>query len=187
MSICCTKNMSEKLSTVKTVLHLTYQKIADATGVSQGTAEHYVKGFVGPSEDWINRFCEHYHVDREWLVSPDDSDVRFVDHVGEWELRDSSGAGERLKQLREELGLSLADMYNSIGITRAMYYRIETGKSTLTMDNARKIEALYRVGAEWLLYGDESRKKYPVSQEMIEYLWKNKDERRALWEKIRSG
>ena len=26
-----------------------------------------------------------------------------------------------------------------------------------------------------------------VSQEMIEYLWKNKDERRALWEKIRSG
>ena len=54
-------------------------------------------------------------------------------------------------------------------------------RTKLTVENAQKIEDEYGVGAEWLLYGDESKKDYPVGRKMIEWLWENKEERERIW------
>ena len=34
------------------------------------------------------------------------------------------------------------------------------------------------VGKEWILYGDEKKKDFPVNEDMIRYLWKNEEIRK---------
>ena len=84
------------------------------------------------------------------------------------ETKNKSGAGKRLKQLREELGIKHKDMADIVQIARPMYGRIENGFIGLTVENAQKIEDRFGVGSEWLLYGDEEKKRYPVGRRMIE-------------------
>ena len=87
--------------------------------------------------------------------------------------------------MRSELGLKQEDVYIILGITRAMYSRIENGHAGINTEYAKKIEDHFGIGSEWLLYGDESKKYYPVSQKLVDFLWSNIEERKRLWLKMR--
>lgn len=86
-----------------------------------------------------------------------------------------------MKQIRQELGLSRKDVFRAIGIDQTMYSRLENGHANLTTENARKLEDAFGYGADWILYGDESRKKYPIGRKVIEWLWTNEKEREHVW------
>lgn len=61
---------------------------------------------------------------------------------------------ERLKQLREELGLSGAKFGEKIGIGRNAISRIETGKNSLTEQNIKSICREFNVNEDWLRNGE---------------------------------
>ena len=43
------------------------------------------------------------------------------------------------------------------------------------------------IGADWLLYGDESQKRWPCSGRMIDYLRRHPEERRKIWMEMRGN
>lgn len=177
-------NQVGNLMAVKKELDLTYDDIADATGVRAATVSRYFSGKMKIPATWKRKFCETYNVDEEWFFQRDGEPV-FTEPVDAVITRDASGAGARVAQMRKELGIGQQKIYELLGITQTMYSRIENGHSKLTMENAQKIEDAFGIGTEWLLYGDEGKKKYPVGNRMVEWLWENEEERKRIWDLMR--
>ena len=172
--------MKDKIRAVKDSLGLTLRSIADHTGVTATTVSNIISGKMKPREKWLQSFCQAYHISYDWLTTGDGSPV-FTQEVSDFEMQDSRGAGKRLVQIRKEYGYTQKVMYDILGITQAMYSRIENGGARLTVENAKKIEDALGVGADWILYGDETRKVYPLGRRMSEYLWRHPEERERLW------
>ena len=174
------EQLRENIKTAKDELNLTLKKIGDATGKSDASISRMLSGSMAISESWVEQFCEAYHIDKDWLMNGTGTPV-FTKNLTDIDTKNKSGAGKRLRQLREELGLKQQDMAEVVQIARPMYGRIENGFCGLTEENAQKIEDRFGVGAEWILYGDDERKNYPIGRRMIEWLWKHEDERKRLW------
>ena len=155
------------LPSVKALLGLTNRKIAEATSVAHTTVSRYVNGEADVTEEWAEKFCVAYHVDVEWLKSGSGAPV-FTTDIDDSVTKDVRGAGKRLVEMRQELGLLQKEVCGVLGLTHTAYSRIENGHMRLTIENAQKIEDEYGVGAEWLLYGDERKKSFPVGRRMIE-------------------
>ena len=172
------------MSSVKALLGLTNRKIAEATSVAHTTVSRYVNGEADVTDEWAEKICEAYHIDIEWLRSGSGEPV-FTGQVDGTVTKDASDAGKRLVEMRHELGLLQKDVREVLNLTHTAYSRIENGHARLTEENAQKIEDEYGIGSEWLLYGDEEKKKYPVGKRMIEWLWKNEDERERIWKLMR--
>ena len=169
------------MNSAKVLLGLTNRKIAEATGVCNTTVGRYVNGEADVTEEWAKKFCEAYHIDFEWLKSGSGEPV-FTSDIDNSIIKNVSGAGKRLVEMRHKLGLLQKDVRAVLGLTHTAYSRIENGHMRLTVENAKKIEDEFGVGAEWLLYGDESKMNYPVGKRMIEWLWENKEERERIWQ-----
>ena len=58
-------------------------------------------------------------------------------------------------------------------------------KNKLTEDKARKIADALEVGVDWILYGDQEKKYFPVNGKMIAWLKINPDEWERIWEKMK--
>ena len=168
---------------VRDALHLTLKTIAKATGVTESTVSRYLNGCSTIPAAWADRFCQAFCVDAEWIEKGSGHPV-FTDEVQPSVTADTSGAGDRLRQMRKELGLVQKEVYEPLGITRTMYSRLENGHAGVSLENAQKIEEIFGCGVDWLLYGDEEKKLYPAGKKMIEWLWAHEEERKMLWEKM---
>ena len=73
---------------------------------------------------------------------------------------------ERLTALRQEKGLSQAEVAEQLDVSRQAISRWETGKVVPTVENLACLSRLYGVPMEALLYGDEGAE--PVQQETKE-------------------
>ena len=170
-------------SSVKDSLDLNATKIARATGVTRQTVSSIMSGKMEASPRWVEAFCVAYHIDREWLEKGNGEPV-FTGIVTTADTKDASEAGKRLVEMRMSLGIPRKEIYEMLGITQTMYSRIENGHVGLTVENAKKIEDAYGIGAEWILYGDEGKKRYPIGNKILDYLWNHEEERKRLWEMV---
>jgi transcriptional regulator with XRE-family HTH domain len=178
--------IEEKVSLVKTNLGLTLKTIASATCVTDATVCRYINGIKEIPNDWLELFCEAFHVEAEWMKAGEGDPV-FTEKTDASITGDTSGTGKRLLQMRQELGIDRKTVYKALGVTHAMYSRLESGQSRLTKENAEKLEDHFGYGVDWILYGDERKKEYPIGKSMMEWLWENKEERKLLWQKMKSS
>lgn len=93
-------------------------------------------------------------------------------------------AGERLAFYRKELQMSRTAFAKAVGTTQSNLFEIEQGKRGLTEKTAKKIEDRFDIGKEWLMYGIESEKDYPVSEKLIEWIRSDPALRKELWERM---
>ncbi len=64
--------------------------------------------------------------------------------------------GKRIRQLREESGLTQEKASSELNVDRSFYNRIETGKKGCSVDLLVQISALYRVSLDYLILGKYS-------------------------------
>ena len=69
----------------------------------------------------------------------------------------------RMREIREDLGLNQTEVAKKLGITQRNYSYIETGRTALTEDILVKLEDLYNTSTDYILYRTDERKKYPLS------------------------
>lgn len=178
------ETIRNNIQTVKAQLKLTNKSIAQKTGVTQATVSRYLSGTMIITDSWLKAFCDSFHVDYEW-IRKGSGDPVITDTTSAIDRNDVSGAGQRLAQIRKELGLDQSQMFELLGIKRTMYSRIENGRSKLSVEHAKKIESKFGIGAKWLLYGEVGKKNYPVCERMEEWLWNHEDERARIWKMMR--
>lgn len=70
---------------------------------------------------------------------------------------------ERIKLLRKELGLTLEQFGNQVGVTKMTISRIENGVNNVTDQMVRSICREFDVEEEWLRYGTGQR-RVPLSR-----------------------
>lgn len=115
-----------------------------------------------------------------WLSGEtDDLNIRGVP-LGNQEER----AVERLRQVFEKSGLSQREFCKRLGVSSSNLTYIFAGKQKFTENFARKIESEFKVGADWLLYGDETAKNYPLTDYVIYYLKSNEELRKMIWQMV---
>lgn len=62
--------------------------------------------------------------------------------------------GERIKEVRKTLGLSLDKFGEKLGVTKQTVSRIENGINNLTEQMTKSICREYHVDYDWLVYGE---------------------------------
>jgi transcriptional regulator with XRE-family HTH domain len=63
-------------------------------------------------------------------------------------------AGSRLKQVRQDLGLTQKDFAEKLGFKWYKIKDMESGKQNITYDIAKLIEKIFSINHDWLLTGE---------------------------------
>lgn len=103
--------------------------------------------------------------------------VKFTDHK-----QCCNSMGDRIREMRLGMDMSQKKFAEYAGVQPSDISRVESGKATLGPQTLKRIAEALTVGIEWLQYGDESKKTYPVDEKMIEYLWKNEKMREMIYQ-----
>ena len=69
----------------------------------------------------------------------------------------------RIKEIREDKGLTQTQIAKKIGITQRNYSYYETGMTMLTEDILIKLADFYNTSIDYLLYRTDKRNAYPKS------------------------
>ena len=134
-------------------------------------------GLLGVSHTSIKRFID----DAAFPAELYDKFISLSDQMIAGGGLLSSGA--RVKELRENLGLSIRAFAKEIGIAASGLQYIETENRKVSEKIAAKIEDHFRVGRNYLMYGIEDDKEYPLSDGLVEFIKSSPDLRKELWDK----
>lgn len=70
------------------------------------------------------------------------------------------------------------------GISQSQISLLESGRYQLRRKAGEKLAEAFNVGVDWLLYGDERKRKYPADKKLIDWLWEHPEVREELWKKM---
>lgn len=152
---------AEKLKQIRIEHGYSLDKMAQLLGYSRTHYSKMERGEYNPPADLLDKLAA--------LPSPE-----------------TTGFTERFIQLRKERGTTLVQFAEFIGMSRASLCRIENGSAFPNDRQLIKIVETCGVGADWLLYGNNSRKDYPLTDQIIEFFWDEPELRKLIWEKYRN-
>lgn len=178
-------NVSKNLLRVKEFLNLSLRRIALATNKAYSMVGHYFRGTKNPPEAWIDIFCKIYCVNKDWLINGEEEPVFTGKPDVTVVVRSLDDVGTRIKEIRENSGLTQRKFGEKIGMTSQGVFYLEKNKTAPTKFSVARIEEEFEVGADWIMYGDEGKKDFPVSKKLIDWLWTKPEIRQKLWEKMK--
>ena len=172
---------SKKLKTIRDTLGLSQEALGKRLGLSGAHISRLEKGKCIVSEKILQKYMDELGVDPVWLYSEqDDGKAWFANQ----KVESFDTLGLRVKQLRLEMKMSQNKFADYAGVQQADINRVESGKGTLGQQSLKRIAAAFHVGVDWLQYGDETRKHYPVDDSMIAYLWENEELREMICQRM---
>ncbi len=176
-------NLLSNLLAVKKQLKLSIRRIAETTNKASAIVGCYFNGAKNPPKDWVETFCRVYCVDKTWLIEG----VGEPNFIGKQEaavIHKTAGTGLRIRQLRKYFDLTQGEFGERIGISQHAVFDLEKDNTKLTPFSAGRIEEQFNIGKDWLMFGDEGKKNYPLSEKLTDWLWKNENIRKELWERM---
>lgn len=167
-----------KLRMIRKSLGLSQEALGKSIGLTGAHISRLENGKSGISDAILDKYTEVFGVDPEWMNSAiEDEKVRFSGQ----KIDGAVTLGDRIRELRLEMKLSQKKFAQYAGVQPGDINRVEAGKAALGPQSLKRIAEAFRVGIEWLQYGDESKKAYPVDGKMIEYLWRNEKLREMIY------
>lgn len=176
-----TRNISFLIVNLRSTLGLSRASFAKKIGVSPSQMKRIEVGEVKPDDELIQNICDIYNVNSTYFEGL--MDINDAVHVSD-PKEEKKSVGKRVKQARVDNNKTLKELSDLVNLSDSQLCLIENGESNLTKKRAADIARVLHVGVEWLLYGDEKKKEYPVDQTMTEWLWNHPEIRKEIWEQI---
>lgn len=172
--------MGDRIHDLRSYLGLSLKAFGVAIGFSGNHISRFEKNVFRPDERVIQKICDVFHVDSSYFTGemPVEQAVQKVEV-------DTAGAGQRLKTARVDRGLSMWELSRRAGISQPQISLLESGKYQVKRKAAEKLAAALEVGMDWLLTGDESKKRFPADKAMVDWLWQHPEVREELWERMK--
>lgn len=168
------------LRELRSYLKISVKDFGSKLGVAPTTIYWYENGGT-LTESHIEDICNEFDVDINYFKGKMTLE-EAVDYSG-----DNHQRIERIRSLMQKKGISTNKELSKLsGVSTTRLSDIMTEKNMLTEDKAKKIADALDVGVDWILYGEEVRKDYPINDEMLKWLWNNPDIRKELWERYES-
>lgn len=177
------RKYAERFVELRKMLGMTANKMASLCQYSGAHIIAIEKGEDAPSMEMIDCICDLFHVNKEWLTLG--TGEMFTDEEGLHRREHQIvNVPIRLKSLREREGKNYKQFAQFVGCNTETYRAAELGMRTITLRQAKKIADACNVGIDWLMYGEETAKEYPLNDRMLEYLQKYPEIRKMVLEKI---
>lgn len=176
------KNFKEKLEELVRYLDTTKKDMAKELGISDGYFYAVFKGAIS-SERVVFKISRKYGIAEEYFSS--DKPISFYIEKPKTQKERKIEARLRLKEARNYKGISQTKLAKMIGVTEKLISAIEVGRVRLIDSKAEAIAEVLDVNKDWLLYGEEYRKRYPINERMLKWLNEHEEIRKDLWEKLR--
>lgn len=177
------KNFKEKLEELVRYLDTTKKDMAKELGISDGYFYAVFKGAIS-SERVMFKISRKYGIAEEYFSS--DKPISFYIEKPKTQKERKIEAGLRLKEARNYKGISQIKLAKMIGVTEKLISAIEVGRVKLVDSKAETIADVLDVDKDWLLYGEEYRKRYPINERMIKWLNEHEEIRKDLWIKLKA-
>ena len=167
------------LRELRNYLKISAKDFSAKLGVVPTTLYWYENGGT-LTENHIEDICNEFDVDINYFkgtMTLEDA----VDYSGYNHQRI-----ERIKELMQKKGIKTnKELSLMSGVSTTRLSDIMTEKNMLTEDKAKKIADALDVGIDWLLYGEEVKKDYPITNELLNWLWDHPEIRKELWERYK--
>lgn len=163
-----------RLVELRNKLGMSRTSFAKSIGISETHMKRFETRVSVPTEKLINTICEKYHVNPAYFegeIGIDEAIIPFKNDDGR------EDAGKRLKQIRLGMNMTAKEFSSLINISNSHLYMVETGNTQMTETRANEIAEKLHVGVDWLLYGNERAKEYPIDTEMVEWLKEHPEKR----------
>ena len=170
-------NIALRLVELRNKLGMSRTSFAKSIGISETHMKRFETGVAVPKEKHINTICEKYHVKPAYFtggVSIEEAIIPFKNDDGR------EDTGKRLKEIRLERGMTIKEFSSLINISYTHLYMVETGNNPLSEKMASEIADRLHLGVDWLLYGDEKAKDYPVNAKMVKWLKEHPEKRMII-------
>jgi len=138
--------IEKRIKEVRQTLQLTQTAFGNAIGVSRDTIANIENSRIDIKDIFIKAICLKFNVDYTWLTTG----------IGEMFTRTISKPmtqGERVKDLRKNLGLTLEKFGARLGVTKTAISKIEKGERNLTELMTKSICQEFNVDYGWLTTG----------------------------------
>lgn len=176
-------NIGMKITALRNYLGLSITVFARQIHISESHLRKLENNVYAVKKPIVETICSVFDVDPSYF----NSDVP-VSGVSNWanihEKYDGLKLPERIRKLRKENHMTQVELAEKSGASQSVISAAESGAQRLTEKQAEKIAAALEVGSDYLLYGDLTKKNYPVNDEMIDWLWKHEEEREVIWRKM---
>ena len=138
--------------------------------------KRFETGVAVPKEKHINTICEKYHVNPAYFTG----EICIDEAITEMPEDDRKNAGKRLKQIRLEMNMTAKEFCPLIDISHTHLFMLESGNTQMTETRANEIAEKLHVGVDWLLYGNERAKDWPLDTEMVKWLKEHPEKRMII-------
>ena len=170
--------MNKRIVELRNKLGLSRVAFAKDLGSSATQMKRMEIGTVIPDDEFIQKICSTYHVNPSFFTG--EVDIEDAVTVVSPEEKKKQ-VGKRLKKMRIEKGLTLKELSALVGLSYSQLSLIENGEYMLNEKRAADIGEVFHVGVEWLLYGDEEKKYFPLNEQMAQWLWNHPEIREQIW------
>ena len=171
--------IGQRMRLIRKRRNLTQRGMGHLLGVSGATVCQNENG-VFSGMKYLEHYAESLQINRNWLLTGEgDSGIEKV--------MDQRTPAQRLIELRQDFGLSQTALSRKIGVQGTSISLIEHERISMSSKFAQRVEDELGIGAEWLLYGDETQKRWPCSVRMIDYLRRHPEERKKIWHEMRGN
>ena len=170
-------NIALRLVELRNKLGISRTSFAKSIGITETHMRRFETGVSVPKEKLINRICEEYHVKPEYFtgeIGIEEAIIPFKNDDGR------EDAGKRLKQIRLEMNMTAKEFCPLIDISHTHLFMLESGNTQMTETRANDIAEKLHVGVDWLLYGNEKTKDYPVNAKMVKWLKEHPEKRMII-------
>lgn len=174
------EQLASRIKSFREYLGLTCKEFGERIGYTGPYISQIELGARDIPVNSLNLICEVYQIEEAYFSG----EITLEDATKNIPTQAEVDAerAERVKALREERGLNQTMLGDIAGIDHKAISKIETGVCPLDIEQAKMIAQGLNIGLDWLLYGDEDRKYYPINDKIVEWLWSRKDIRKMIWE-----
>ena len=165
-----------RLVELRNKLGMSRTSFAKSIGITETHMKRFETGVAVPKEKHINTICEKYYVNPAYFTG----EIGIDEAITEMPEDDRKNAGKRLKQIRLERGMTIKEFSSLINISYTHLYMVETGNNPVSEKMASEIADRLHLGVDWLLYGNERAKDWPLDTEMVKWLKEHPEKRMII-------
>lgn len=138
--------IEKRIKEVRQTLQLTQTAFGNAIGVSRDTIANIENSRIDIKDIFIKAICLKFNVDYTWLTTG-------IGEMFTHTISKPMTQGERVKNLRKNLGLTLEKFGARLGVTKTAISKIEKGERNLTELMTKSICREFNVDYGWLTTG----------------------------------
>lgn len=171
-------NRSQKIQIIRHFMGLSIENISRRLGVSATQISRLETGKSEVSDEMLSQYCKEFNIDAAWAFNENYSENIVFSDSNKYDKL----VADRVLQLRNEFHMNQTAFARYVGVPQSAISKFESGKAIPTLQTLTKIAKACNVGIDWLQLGDESKKKYPIDDKIISYLWNHENIREMIYQ-----